>query len=97
MLVAVLAIVYGQSEQQAPQKTLLAPKSETAVATADSLKPQSGEAASEQSRTKRAPILLGKALLGGAILGKGLIGAGALGVGALGVGALGAGLYKSAQ
>lgn len=94
VLFAVLAVAYGQSKEQPSQK-LTAP--ETAVAAADSLNPQSDEAVNEQSRTKRAPILLGKALLGGAILGKGaLLGAGALGVGALGAGVLGAGLYKSA-
>lgn len=105
VLVVVLAVAYGQSAEQVPQRTLVAPVSKIAI---DSSKSQSDEAVDEQSRVKRAP-LLGKALLGGAItkgalgigalgagaLGIGVLGAGALGAGALGAGVVGAGLYKS--
>lgn len=96
-LVAVLAVVYGQSEPAADEKalpqTLIAPVNRpTSRSDSQELQPVPSET---QQRPKRAPILLGKALLGGAVLGAGALGAGAIGAGVLGAGALGLGLYKA--
>lgn len=90
MLAAVLAMIYADSQADSAQQTVVAPALE--VVEPEISQATTSEVAQTQSRSKRAPILLGKALLGGALLGKAALGAGVLGAGALGAGALGAGV-----
>jgi len=93
VLAAVLAVIYADSQTESAQQTVITPASE--VIAPEISQGTTSEVAETQSRSKRAPILLGKALLGGALLGKAALGAGVLGAGVLGAGLVGAGLYKA--